>query len=217
MKAEKYTSKNTRKGIALIVSMIFLAIFASLTVAMLTMSSTNVRIADNHRQSSRAFESADSGLEVVRYWLGGMDVDAKDLTTVVDNLNSSLTSANITNFAAVGDSYYDPNYLTIDDSGSAVSLNSQTNQAFSATASMLDADTLQVDVTGTNGTLSRTLRANFNFAVRANTVFDYGVATRGALHMVGQSEISGTDPNVLRIDAGVYIEGIDELDGLSFS
>ena len=45
-----------RRGAALIISMIFVAIFSSLAIAMLSMSSTNIRIAGNHHASKAALK-----------------------------------------------------------------------------------------------------------------------------------------------------------------
>lgn len=198
MQKYKYKNKNIRRGAALIIAMIFMAVLSSLGFAMLSMSSANVQIADNQRQGNLAITNAQSGLEVLRYWIDDMGVSAKDLTAVKDALTLNLTNASVTNMAVTADDPTNPTILTI----SAVSLDSQSSQTFSAVISQLDADTLQVDVTGTSGQLSRTVRTNFNFALRGSDVFDYGIAGNGPLHMTGQSEIDGVN---LSVESDVYI------------
>jgi Tfp pilus assembly protein PilX len=178
--------------------MIFMAVLSSLSFAMLSMSSTNVQIADNQRQGNLAITNAQSGLEVLRYWIDDMGVSAKDLTAVKDALTLNLANASVTNMAVTADDPTNPTTLTI----SAVALDSQSSQTFSAVISQLDADTIQVDVTGTSGQLSRTIRTNFNFATRGSGVFDYGIAGNGPLLMTGQSEIDGVN---LAVESDVYI------------
>ena len=198
MQKYKCKNKNFRRGAAFIIAMVFVAFFSSLGFAMLTMSSANVQISDNQRQGNLALTNAQSGLEVLRYWLDDMDVSAKDLTAVKNALALNLTNASVTNMAVAADDPTSPTSLTI----STVTLDSQSSQTFSAVISQLDTDTLQVDVTGTSGQLNRTVRTNFNFALRGSGVFDYGIAGNGPLLMTGQSEIDGVN---LAVESDVYI------------
>lgn len=54
----------------------FLTIFSALAVAMATLSGTNVQVATNQQQASHALASAQSGLEVARYYLSGVSIAA---------------------------------------------------------------------------------------------------------------------------------------------
>ncbi len=202
MRSRNCKKKNNdfRRGAVLIIAIIFMAVFSSLSLAMLTMSSANIQIADNQRQGNLALTNAQSGLEVLRYWLDDMGVSAKDLTAVKDALTLNLTNAVVTNITVAADDPCDPTALTI----AAVALGSQSNQTFSAVISQIDADTLRVDVTGTSGQLSRTIRTNFNFALRGSNVFDYGIASNGPLAITGQAEIEGVN---LAVESDVYISG----------
>ena len=193
------------RGTALIVSMIFIAIFSSLALAMFTMSSTNVRIADNHRKGNRALTSALSGLEVVRYLLSPVYmpgiITASDrfsyLAGFVQNDEGGSGLSNIT--------------ITSDEEGTPVAINmenvtlySLTGQSFSATIQpTADIDILQVDIAGWAGAVGRNIRVNYNFGTRAHNVFDYGVATRSPLNLEGNIEMNGAN---VALDAGVYIE-----------
>jgi len=167
MQKYKCKNKNFRRGAAFIIAMVFVAFFSSLGFAMLTMSSANVQISDNQRQGNLALTNAQSGLEVLRYWLDDMDVSAKDLTAVKNALALNLTNASVTNMAVAADDPTSPTSLTI----STVTLDSQSSQTFSAVISQLDTDTLQVDVTGTSGQLNRTVRTNFNFCTKGQRRF----------------------------------------------
>jgi len=62
----------SRKGAALILSIIFVLIFSVLAASIATLSTTNVQVSNNQRQANRALVSAQSGLEVMRYYLSGI-------------------------------------------------------------------------------------------------------------------------------------------------
>jgi len=49
-----------QKGAVLVLSMIFLAIFATWAISIGSMSGVNVRLADNHQKANRARASAES-------------------------------------------------------------------------------------------------------------------------------------------------------------
>ena len=57
------------RGMVMILSMVFVILFASMGFAMFTMATRNVRVADNQRDANRALESALSGLEVMKYYM----------------------------------------------------------------------------------------------------------------------------------------------------
>jgi hypothetical protein len=59
-----------------------------------------------------------------------------------------------------------------------------------------------MEVTGTYKGISRTIRGNYDFGVRRQTVFDYGVATKGPLHLAGNIELEGVNVSV---ESDVYI------------
>jgi hypothetical protein len=82
----------------------------------------------------------------------------------------------------------------------SVTLDSE--RSFSAEIIQLDADTLQMDVTGVYKTNTRTIRVNYDFGVRRHTVFDYGVATKGPLKLAGNIELGGVNVSV---ESDVYI------------
>ena len=209
---KKHISKN-RSGAVLIVSLIFVLIFSALAVSMAALSGNNVELSDNQRKVNSALAAAQSGLKVVRYYFSGITVPGTvspelRLSNVASQLQNSLSAAGVSNTVI---SYDSGNKMI---SSSSVSLNSQENQTFSTSLSYgADYDTVVIDVTGSSGEFSRQVRATFNFVTIGNGVFDYGVATKGPLHMTGQAEIEGTS---LAIEGSVYIEG-DNATGDAFS
>ncbi len=69
MKRAKNLSRGNRQGSTLILTLIFLMMFSALAAAMATMSGANVQVANNHRKLDNTRACAESGLEVMRYWI----------------------------------------------------------------------------------------------------------------------------------------------------
>jgi Tfp pilus assembly protein PilX len=205
---KKCKKNHSRSGIAMILAIILLAVFSSLCLAMVSMSSSNVRSADNHRKAGRALASAQSGLEVVRFamspvYMAGDTQPADRFAVLADFLANDLGSTNLSNVTVDG--------ATIN---LASSLNSE-GQSFAATIQpTANIDILQVDVTGTAGSLDRDIRVSYNFGTRMHNVFDFGVATKGPLNMIGNTEISGIN---LAVEADVYIESIGQPEALTIT
>src|SRR4030042_905258 len=74
MKSAQKSALPKRRGFALIISMIFVLIFSALALSMAALSGTNVQIADNLCNANRARASAESGIEIVRFWLSNIAI-----------------------------------------------------------------------------------------------------------------------------------------------
>lgn len=190
--------RRARRGVALIIAMIFLVIFSSLAVSMATMSGASLQIANNHHDANIAFTATESGLEVCRYWLSDLSVpqslaSAERLATIAADLQTRLTDAGASNISTS----YDGSQITI----SSVNLEAKSNQSFTATIQQTSDDILQLGVIGTSDQISRTINTDFSFTSRANPVFSYGVATMGPLQMAGNTELE------VDVEASVYIGG----------
>jgi len=94
----------------------------------------------------------------------------------------------------------------------SVSLDSSGDQSFSTTIEPVDNDTVHVEVTGRDGVITRTVGINYTFGVRQESVFDYGVASRGPVHLSGNIDLDGTN---IAVEASVYIESDTDDDALS--
>ena len=196
-------SNSTRpknRGTILIISMIFVVIISALAVSMATMSGTNVQIAENQHKADCARMCAESGFDVIRYWLNrvsisGTTADDLKFSQIAASLQDELTSENITNLITSCDG----SVITIP----SVALDSPGQKSFNGTITQLNNETLQIDITGVYGSIIRTIRVNYNLSERAHNVFDYGVATKGPLALSGNIELEGVNVSV---EASVYIE-----------
>ena len=194
------TTNVKRRGSILIVSMILILICSALAVSMASISGGNVQLADNQRKANRARACAESGFDVIRYWMNrvaisGTTTEDQRLTAIASSLQSELTDDSISNIYTS----YDGATITIP----SVVLDSETGDSFSSVITMVDVNTLQIDVTGSCESLTRTIRGGYDFSTRGTYAFDFGVATKGPLSLSGNIELDGVNVSV---EASVYIE-----------
>ncbi|MBN2128572.1 MAG: hypothetical protein JW741_03715 [Sedimentisphaerales bacterium] len=176
---------------------------------MATLSGTNVQIAENQRKLDSTRGCAESGLEIVRYWmnrvsLSGITPAEERFNELADSLESELAAEGVTNVAPI----HEGSTITIP----SVPLNSSDNQSFSAVLTSIDSNNIRLDVTGWYGTISRTIRSNYVFTTRANTVFDFGVASKGPISLSGNVELEGIN---IDVESNAYIESESNLLALS--
>jgi hypothetical protein len=212
-------SLRIKKGLALILAMIFLAVFGAFAAAMASMSSSNVEMSVNQTKANAALMNAQSGAEIVRYILDNDDVTLA-CALASDDLISELTVAlqtfitlnSVTAVSVTGDG----TTITIP----SVTLNIGQGQTFSANISRDGDDSLRVDVTGYAGSVARKIRTKYEIRKTGNPNFDYGVATKGPLHMKGNTSVTGAaildskvyidsrnEEHALEIGGGAYIQG----------
>lgn len=192
-----------RKGSALVLSLILVMMLSALSMAMLTQSGVNVQVAVNQQQASRALTSAQSGLDIAGYYLRSANISASiapadRLETLAAHLQGAFDGAAITNISASYDA--GTKTLTISD----VTLNGQTNQSFAATVTYGgDYDTLNLVVTGRSRHFDKKVGVSYQFTTIGNPIFDFGIATKGPLHMQGKVDVDGHNED---IEGNVYIE-----------
>jgi hypothetical protein len=192
-----------RGGSALVLSIIFIAVFSALAVAMAGVSGANVQLAKNHQQVAVTRSCADSGLEIVRYWMGKVAISGttaadQRFAAIGNSLQNVLLDANVTNLY--------PQCTSSTISVSNVPLNTARGESFSAVLTKIDNDNIQLDVTGKHGSIGRTIRTHYCFAERADTVFDFGVASKGPVSLSGNVELEGVN---IEVESNAYIDCSD--------
>jgi len=209
MKRTRALVPRNPRGSVLVFSLIFIAMFSALAAAMATLSGANVQVAENFRRADTTRACAESGVEVIRYWASKVDMSgtiapSERFTHLAATLQSELAAAGITNIVPT----VSGSTITIPE----VPLLSSGSQSFSALLTSLDVNNVQLDVTGYYAGLSRTIRSNFVFGERANTVFDFGVASKGPISLSGNIELSGVN---ISVESNAYIESLNHLLALS--
>lgn len=198
--ARKLSHSNSKRvGTVLILSMIFIVIFSALAISMLTLSSTNAQLASNQHKVDYALASAESGLEVERYWLNRVLMpstipESSYLSTIVSLVQGDLTANGITNITLSGSGAFEP-----------VVLNSSNGQNFEG---QLDIDVntpniLQVQASGGSAPVSRTIGVNFDIDYYEWPIFNYGMATKGPINYTGNPTTLVANENW---EADIYIE-----------
>jgi hypothetical protein len=171
--------RKIRRGAAMIMSIVVLAILAAWAVSISSISGINLQLAENQKK------------------------------TIHSSLQTTLTDYAINN---ISPDYTCPSpgagAITI----STVTLDSTTQQSFAALITQIDADTLRLNVTGNYGAVTKTITADYKFGARRHTVFDYGVATKGPLHLAGNIELTGVN---ISVESDVFIESENQNEALS--
>jgi len=198
-----------RRGSALVLSLIFLVVFSAMAVAMASMSGANVQIAQNYQRLDITRGCAESGLEVMRYWMSrvemsGLTAADQRFTQLAAWLQNDLAAAGAANISLVCDG----STITV----SPVTLLSSGNQSFSATFTKVDNDNVRLEITGHNEGITRTIRTNYVFGTRAHTVFDFGVASKGPVSLSGNVDLEGYN---IDVESNAYIESLNNLLALS--
>jgi hypothetical protein len=195
----KKSVRINRRGAVLIISMIFVLIFSALAISMATMSGTNVQLASNQHKVDCAFASTESGQEAMRYWLSDVKIPSSTppsdyFGAIVGTLQYDLDANNISNITVYNDGSIPP-----------VGLHSASGQNFEGEI-LIDANDLnilQVYTTGGSGQITRTIRVNYDIEPYEYPIFDFGLATKGPVHFLGNPTITGINSNN---EADIFID-----------
>jgi hypothetical protein len=191
-------TQNRNKGATLLLCLMFLGMFSGLTVAFFTMATTNVQIANNYRQADAAYGAAESGLEIMRYWLSRFVMPKTTppdeyLPTIVAYLQHDLHASGVSQ-------------IVVRDDGSIPGVPLDTaGSTFSARLRMDENDPglLRLTVTGAQDGLTRTIEVSFSLAPYQHPIFAYGVAVKGPLQFPQNPTLTGaTHP----WEADVYVD-----------
>jgi len=199
-----------RKGIALVTALVFVALFSALSVGMFTMSHQNTLAAANLHASNTARSSADSGLEVIRYYMSKVAIPG---AAPVSQRFSHVVNA-FTGGSSVLPASYD---VTLSEDGatilfgrleSPIVLNDA--ESFYAEITTTGNAGMKARIYGIAGQIGRTITAGFTYGTRPSSVFDYGVATKGPLELDGGTLTGYT----VRAESDVYVESINNNNAL---
>ncbi|NQT01562.1 MAG: hypothetical protein HQ580_06040 [Planctomycetes bacterium] len=197
--AKKKAAQQDRRGAVLIISMIFVLIFSALAVSMATMSGTNAQLASNQHKVGCAIASTESGLEAMRFWLNRVEFPSSTspsnyFGTIVSNLQSDLAANSITNVAVYNDGTIPP-----------VPLDSASGQNFEGEI-LIDANNaniMQLSAIGGGNNITRTIRVQYDIQAYEYPIFDFGLATKGPVHFLGNPTVTGVNSNS---EADIFIE-----------
>ena len=200
---------SSSRGMASVLAMLFLVLFATLAVGFVAESTTTVQISRNERSLQQAQAACESGMQFIRYQLDQLNVPSGDtgaalLNDVAAGLGQALNGAASMNGHAVA---VTNGTLYLPSSSDYIVVDSNTGLKFQA-AITASGEFLSVKCTGYGPVsgIGKALQIQFDRASRAGTIFNYGVAARGPVQLSGNATIQGaTDPtkgSVLSTTAG---------------
>jgi len=193
-----------RRGSALITCTIVLVIVSVMAVCLAAIAGANLELANKQKEANQAFASAESGLEVMRYWLSRASMSSTTppseyVSTIVARVQSDLVANNISNFQ-----------VNSDGSIPEVTLNSVTRQDFRGqwSGDPGNPTILRVTASGSSGLAARTITVQFNIVPYHFPIFNYGIATKGPL-------VLKYNPRIFAANAGweadIYVESANSL------
>jgi hypothetical protein len=196
------TLRVSRSGSALVTCILLLVVVSVLAVGLASVSGVNLQVADNQHQANGAFASAESGLEVTRYWLSRARIPsttapADYVTAIIGAVATDLQAHAITNFAVASSGTIAP-----------VTLDTLPARNFEGqwTANPTDPAILRAAVSGTNGPMSRAITVDYRIKPYHFPIFNYGIATRGPLQFPGNPTLNAAAQSW---EADIYIESLD--------
>ena len=203
---KRYHKKH--KGIALIVAMLFVMVFSALSVGMFSMSSGNSLVASNLHTVNEARSSAESGLEVVRYYLAQAEIPGTmSQSQWFGELKDQLLSDILPN-SVVADYDEETGVVTIGTDAYPVELTTVGNRDFTAEIWADGSDGVNIRVVGSADDIDRKIQGSIIYGEKPEpySVFDFGVATKGPLALSGNILLDGVN---ISVESDVYIESLD--------
>jgi hypothetical protein len=184
-----------RRGVAFVITLIFLALFACLAVAIAASADGNLTIAHNRIEGRQASAFAGTGIQVMQVGLGGMHASgAADATAmhslIRDHLASDFAGSTM---VSAGGITSDANFVTVPamtltrSDGSTGTV----NVTIHASGGSQDNTTITVRSVAGYGAASRTATYNMTVQRGGSVLNDYGIASRSAISMTGNARILG--------------------------
>lgn len=190
----------TRRGIALVISLIFLVVFSALAVTMFTLSSTNIQVAGNHHKSNTAITAAMSGLECGKYILARTytfqtersKISQKDADGVWNNLCAALKTNRFGRIGVLSEKSF------TDSTGQGAQVLTgpvnfaDSGETFSLRFYRYDdiPGYIYLESTGTDGTVVRKVKIDIQLS-KDNQILDYAIAGNNRIWITRDSTIHG--------------------------
>lgn len=200
-----------RRGSTIIATMIFLALFATLSVAFIAAADMNLRVAHNYGTTQDAQLAAESGMAYLLTQMRTFEISEADATSNLLLAVANRTAARMDDTANLGEAEitFDGTTLRIP----TIPLQAD-GQTFSAEMVAVGVDQVALVVTGSARGQSR--RVQMLLAGRpggggegedASGLFGYGIATRGKVILNGNARVRSANaahPEWADVVAGTY-------------
>jgi hypothetical protein len=192
-----------RSGVALVIAMVFLAVFSALAVALASLSASNVESAANKVRTDSAYMAAESGLEYSKYLVSDFIASGKLPSTSNNTVSDAEADNAWTEFCKYLRSMTHGGHgmmgctHTCNGVGNGHRIytawvNYGSTGSFATRFYRLDGDprTIYIESTGIDGQASRVITMRFVIKKDAK-VLRYAIATRSRMWITGDSTIHG--------------------------
>jgi hypothetical protein len=192
-----YPCKNA--GVAYILALVLLTLFASMAVAVASETNLNMRKAANLATDSAVQLHAEGGLAHLSYLLRRIDLpnggtNTQVLQTVNQALPALLGAGNLQGrpLTYVAGTKISVPFIQTDAAGRGYAADLEiVNGKFRLTVTSNSFDPAQA--AGQREQARRKVRVNLNITAPVASALDYGVASRGSIHLTGNTKITGTN------------------------
>ncbi|MGB2936973.1 MAG: hypothetical protein WBD05_02060 [Phycisphaerae bacterium] len=196
MKDRRGSDRPAARGVALLLTLIFLALFVAMAVAIAASADINLTIARNRIESRQAAALAETGLLLCQRHLGGLQVPA---TSDIEDLHEAIAN----HIAAAWDasSMADATDLTWDANSAVLPTVMVTQEGRSGTidatvtanGGVLSSPTVTIQSTGRFGNAVRTVSYRMAVVDTFSVLSKYGVISKSRLRMTGNGKIEGAN------------------------
>ncbi|MBE3123547.1 MAG: hypothetical protein IMZ65_01955, partial [Planctomycetes bacterium] len=186
-----------RPGIAMLVTLIFLALFACLAVAIASSANMNMVVTHNRLQSQQAGALAETGLQLMQRHLGGLHLttsdDAADLHhAIAEHLAASFVGSSMIDVTQID---WDSARVTLP--GAVVrrpdGLAGTLDLCIAASGGANDNTTITIESTGRFGAAARQVRYNMTVQRGRSVLMDYGIASKSPISLSGTASVTGAN------------------------
>ena len=191
-------------GVVMLVTLIFLALFACMAVAVAASANMNMTITRNRTNAQQADALAEAGLRLAQHNLGGLKVPSTDNAT---DLNRAIADQLRTTWSPSDSIAYDNDKVIVPPT----TISRDDGRTGTITLEILSSggavDDPTITIRSTGGFANATRTASYTVAVRRarSALFDHGLASRGRIVMGGNARLLGaTDAEEGSLLAGTY-------------
>ena len=179
-------------GIVFVLALVFLVLFGSLSVALISATTLNLKMGENQSHSLAARMTAEGGLSWMLWQLDRIMMPPETTEdTLISNLSDGLSSA------LNGTANLDGQAVSSTAGTILVPSVTLDHGSFSCTLVMVPdgqgGQRCRLTVTGTRSGAKCHVSMDFDMVIKQATVFNYGVASRGRIVVTGNALIEGVD------------------------
>jgi len=203
--------------------MLYLVLFSTLAVGFAAATTMSAQVAGNERRLHQGQIAADGGMQFIRYQLGAITVPAGTtqanlLDAVAQQLGTQMnTTANMNGHLVANTN----GTIYIPASGDWTMIDRSTGAGFRVAITQSNMNLL-VNVTGCgnstspNTNITKTIQIQYQGTPKTGTIFNYGIATKGAMSMSNSVVVGGPRGDVL-IETATATPLNNTANGTSFS